>query len=134
MIAVEADAQARPFWDGVERGELRLQRCGGCGQAVFSPRAVCSECSAGRLDWFTARGTGTVHGCAVAHRAVGAFAAQDPFTVALVDLDEGVRMMTRIVESAEVDIGDRVELRATRLGSAGAPVLPCFRVTGRRTG
>lgn len=131
MVAIEADAQGRPFWDGIARGELRLQRCGECGQAAFSPRAVCSDCVGGRLDWFTARGTGTVHSCAAAHRAFGALGERVPFTVALVDVDEGVRMMSRIVESAQVGIGDRVELRATLLGGADAPALPCFRVTRR---
>ncbi|MBE9375867.1 Zn-ribbon domain-containing OB-fold protein [Saccharopolyspora sp. HNM0983] len=129
MVGIEADAETRPFWDGVERGELRLQRCADCGRAVFYPRSVCPGCFGQRLDWFTARGTGTVHSWTVAHRAFGAFAGQAPFTVALVDVDEGVRMMTRIVESAQVDIGDRVELRVTRLGGADAPALPCFRVT-----
>ncbi len=123
------DADTAPYWEGVSAGELRLQRCGACGLAVFYPRAVCPHCGGDRLSWFTAAGTGTVYSYTVVHRAFGEFAAQAPFTVALVDLDEGVRMMTRIVGPSAarpggVHIGQRVRMEVARVGDAE---LPCFR-------
>ncbi|MEV0084613.1 Zn-ribbon domain-containing OB-fold protein [Saccharopolyspora sp. NPDC050642] len=145
MVQIIPDAETRPFWDGIAAGELRIQRCADCEAAVFYPRSVCPGCFGDRLDWFTASGRGTVHSWTVAHKAFGEFADQAPFTVALVDLDEGPRMLTRIVgpqfqlklrahepgaDEGRVRIGDRVELVITSLGADG-PELPCFRVVAR---
>lgn len=130
MVQIKPDAETRPFWDGIDAGELRIQRCSDCASAVFYPRSVCPSCFGDRLDWFTASGRGTVYSYTIAHRAFGEFAEQAPFTVALVDLDEGPRMLTRIVSSAQVRIGDRVELEITRLGQ-DSPEVPCFRVVAR---
>ena len=120
------DADTEPYWEGIRAGQLRLQRCQACGEAVFYPRAACPHCPGGPLSWFTAAGTGTVYSYTVAHRGFGEFAGQVPFTVALVDLDEGVRMMTRIVGAGPggVRIGMRVRMQVTRVGEAD---LPCFR-------
>ncbi|WP_329436499.1 MULTISPECIES: Zn-ribbon domain-containing OB-fold protein [unclassified Streptomyces] len=125
---IVTDAESKPFWDAVTRGELLLQRCADCTHAVFPARAVCPHCFGTRLLPHTAAGTGTVHSKTVVHRAFGPFAQQTPFTIALIDLDEGVRMMSRIVGGAPVAIGDRVRLHVTRLVDApDAPELPCFR-------
>lgn len=122
------DAESKEFWDGVAVGELRIQRCETCGHAVFYPRALCPFCHSERLVWIAASGTGEVYSYTVAHRAFGEFAEQTPFTVALVDLDEGVRMLTRIIGDGvggdTVAIGDRVELEITAIGDHE---LPCFR-------
>lgn len=118
------DADTKPYWDGIAAGELRLQRCEACGEAVFYPRAVCPHCFGGPLTWFTAAGTGSVYSYTVAHRGFGDFADQTPFTVALVDLDEGVRMMTRIVGTRQVAIGMRVWMTVEQIADA---TLPCFR-------
>jgi len=118
------DADTKPYWDGIAAGELRLQRCAACGRAVFYPRAVCPHCFGGPLGWFTAAGTGRIYSYTVVHRGFGDFAGQVPFTVALVDLDEGARMMTRIVGTGDVEVGMRV--RMTVRPVAGAD-LPCFR-------
>ncbi|MEV5539059.1 Zn-ribbon domain-containing OB-fold protein [Saccharopolyspora shandongensis] len=133
MVQIIPDAETRPFWDGIAAGELRIQRCADCEAAVFYPRSVCPGCFGDRLDWFTASGRGTVYSWTVAHKAFGEFADQAPFTVALVELDEGPRMLTRIVgpqDEGRVRIGDRVELVITRLGADG-PELPCFRAVAR---
>ena len=118
------DADTKPYWDGIAAGELRLQRCEACGEAVFYPRAVCPHCFSGALTWFTAAGTGSVYSYTVAHRGFGDFAEQAPFTVALVDLDEGVRMMTRIVGTRNVAIGMRVRMTVEEIADVA---LPCFR-------
>ncbi|WP_199434631.1 Zn-ribbon domain-containing OB-fold protein [Qaidamihabitans albus] len=131
MTGINVDAESRPFWDGIAEGELRLQRCRDCARAVFYPRVFCPHCFGGRLDWFTATGAGTVYSYTVAHRAPGEFAGQVPFVVALVDLDEGVRMLTRILGAGpgDVRIDARVRLDVARLGDAeDSPELPCFRV------
>lgn len=128
-MRIAVDPQTQPFWDGIAAGELRLQRCAGCGKAVFYPRTVCPHCFGADLTWFTASGTGTIYSYTVAHRAFGEFAEQAPFTVALIDLAEGPRMLTRIVGDRPARIGAPVELAITRLGDEDSPELPCFRLT-----
>lgn len=128
LPSIVIDAESKPFWDGVALGELRLQRCRDCARAVFPARIVCPHCFGEELESLRAAGTGTVYSKTVVHRAFGAFAEHVPFTIALIDLDEGVRMMSRIVGETPVAIGDRVRLRVTRLDDAPeAPQLPCFR-------
>jgi uncharacterized OB-fold protein len=119
------DADTGPYWEGIAGGELRLQRCQACDTVVFYPRAVCPHCLASPLGWFTAAGTGRVYSYTVAHRAFGEFAGQAPFTVALIDLDEGVRMMARIVDAdpGGVRIGMPVQMVVRQIGDAD---LPCF--------
>ncbi len=118
------DAVTRPFWDGVAEGVLRLQRCAACGRHVFYPRAVCPHCMSIDLEWTEACGAGVVHSFTVVHRAPPDFRDEVPYVVALVDLDEGVRMMTRLVgvEPAGVAVGMPVEVAIQ-----GEPRLPYFR-------
>ncbi|TCP46820.1 hypothetical protein EV191_11397 [Tamaricihabitans halophyticus] len=135
MVHIVVDPESEPFWAGLLVGELRLQRCAACQRAIFYPRSVCPHCFAADLSWFTAAGTGTVYSVTVPHRAFGEFAEQAPFIVALVDVDEGVRMMTRVLaEPGSVQIGDRVRLAPNSLGGAetGEPgsVYACFEPVG----
>jgi uncharacterized OB-fold protein len=118
------DAVTQPFWDGVAEGVLRLQRCRACGRHVFYPRAVCPHCGSGDLAWVEASGAGAVHAFTVVHRAPAEYRPDVPYVVALVDLEEGVRMMTRLVdvEPAAVRVGMPVEAAIQ-----GEPRLPCFR-------
>jgi uncharacterized protein len=127
VVPIVTDAESRPYWDGLAAGELRIQRCSACGRAVFYPRAVCPHCFAGELTWIRAAGTGTVYAYTTVHRAPGGLATQVPYPVALVDLEEGVRMLTRIVGTGpdEVRIGARVRLVITPLAGEERP-LPCF--------
>lgn len=120
------DADTGPYWEGIAGGQLRLQRCEACDAVIFYPRAVCPRCLASPLRWFTAAGTGRVYSYTVAHRGFGEFASQAPFTVALVDLDEGARMMARLVDAdpGGVRIGMPVRMVVRRVGDAD---LPCFR-------
>ena len=125
-----ADADTEPYWAGIAGGELRLQRCEACQAVVFYPRAVCPHCLGSPLRWFTGAGTGRVYSYTVAHRAFGEFASQAPFTVALIDLDEGPRMMARIVDAGPggVRIGMPVRMVVREIGDAD---LPCFQPAGQ---
>ena len=90
---------ARPYWDSLRAGALQLQRCGGCGRFVFYPRVHCPHCGGRDLTWTPASGRGRLHSFCVPQRHPNpAFQADLPYVVALVDLDEGVRMMTTLVE------------------------------------
>ncbi len=106
------NADTEPFWAGCAQGELRLQRCRACGQAQFPPRAFCAKCHASAPSWETASGRGRVVSHTRVHRAPSAgFKAETPYVVALVDLDEGPRMMLRLQGAAVAEIGASVEIR-----------------------
>jgi uncharacterized protein len=118
------DAVTRPFWEGIAGGVLRVQRCRACGRHVFYPRAVCPHCTSGELGWVEAGGAGRVHSFTVVHRAPPEYRDDVPYVVALVDLEEGVRLMTRLVdvEPAAVSVDMPVEVAIQ-----GEPRLPYFR-------
>lgn len=103
---------SQPFWDGTRERRLLLQRCPQCHRSVWYPRAVCPTCLGDALEWSEASGRGTVYAISVHHRAPAAELADFvPYVVALVDLDEGVRLMTNVVgvEPAGVHVGQRVQ-------------------------
>jgi len=109
------DTQA--YWDGAKEGRLLLQQCRDCGKHQFYPRGVCSHCLSSNLDWVEASGRGRVYTFTVCHRAPHpGFGAEVPFVIAVIDLAEGVRMMSNIVDcdpkSVRVDMPVKVTFRA----------------------
>lgn len=120
------DADTAPFWEGVSAGVLRIQECDRCGTRIFYPRLVCPNCLSSELTWIDSSGQGTVYSFTVVHRAPPGFEEEAPFAVALIDLDEGVRLMGRL-DSASPRIGARVHA-AFRPNSDGL-ILPYFRET-----
>jgi uncharacterized OB-fold protein len=118
------DGDSKVFWEGVAQGKLLIQRCDACQRFIFYPRSICPHCFADTLSWVEAQGTGTIYSYTVVHRAFGPFAGQTPFVVAIVELTEGVRMMTRIT-SSEPGAGARAtngsESAGTRLPARAAP-------------
>lgn len=83
------------FWEGTRRGELRLQRCSHCSQVYFPPRPFCPSCSSREVTHFAASGRASLHSYVISHRSVPGFDA--PYAIAVVELEEGPRMMTNIV-------------------------------------
>jgi uncharacterized OB-fold protein len=108
------DSESRPYWDALKQHRLTLKRCQDCGKHHFYPRALCPHCHSDAHEWVDARGTGTIYSFTIARRPAGpAFKADTPYVVAVVELDEGARMMTNIV-TADVDavrIGQRVSVQ-----------------------
>lgn len=92
------DPDSAPFWEGAAEGELRYQRCRDCDTAIFYPRALCPACGTPDPHWHVSAGNGVVYACSVIHRAPPAYADEAPYVVALIDLDEGFRMMSRVVD------------------------------------
>lgn len=93
------------FWEATRDKQLVLQHCGACDRAIWFPRHVCPHCSATELGWRPASGTGSVYAFSVQYRpGLPQLKDRVPYTVALVDLAEGVRMMTNIVGCAPDDV------------------------------
>ncbi|TAL33169.1 MAG: Zn-ribbon domain-containing OB-fold protein [Spirochaetes bacterium] len=101
------------FWEGTRQGKLLIQTCKACNAIIFYPRKACPECWSDKLDWIEASGKGTVYTFSTAYSMVEPrFMDELPYTIAYVDLDEGIRMMTRIIgcDPKEIKIGMKVEV------------------------
>ncbi|PPR19724.1 MAG: hypothetical protein CFH40_02224 [Alphaproteobacteria bacterium MarineAlpha10_Bin3] len=91
--------ETQPFWDGTKAGELKLQRCGDCNHVYFPARPFCPSCSSRKVDWFTASGRARLYSYVINHRAPPGFEA--PYVIAVVELEEGPRMMTNLIDCAQ---------------------------------
>jgi uncharacterized protein len=98
----------QPYWDGLNEGHLRLQRCADCGKVRHYPRPMCDACYSMNVAWMDASGRGQVHSWTVTHHAFHpGFKSELPYTLVTVDLDEGVRMQAQIrrLDASELRIG-----------------------------
>ncbi len=112
--------EIQPFWDAAAAGRLVIKRCAACGQAHHYPRVLCPFCSSDRTEWQNVSGRGTIYSFSVMRRV------PVPYALAYVTLEEGVTMMTNIVDC---------DLDAIRIGQAvkvvfkptdGGPPVPMF--------
>ncbi len=99
----------RPFWEGCQQGKLLLQQCSMCNHYQFYPRLYCMQCGSDSIRWVEATGRGSIYSYTIIHQNKSPeFVHDTPYNVALVQLEEGPRMMSNIVE---VDAGElRVDL------------------------
>jgi uncharacterized OB-fold protein len=119
----------QPFWEATGRHQFLLQRCGACGTYIFYPRANCLNCGSTDLGWQEASGRGTVHTFTIPRRPTHrAFNGVPPIVLAIVELAEGPRVTTNIVECEpeDVSVGMAVELTWDETGDDGI-ALPLFR-------
>jgi uncharacterized protein len=101
--------ESQPFWDGLARHELLVQRCGSCGRCWFPPGNRCQHCWSDRHAWERVSGRGRVHSFTVFRRAYAAeLADQLPYVVGVVELEEGPRLITNVVGVEPDDV--RVDL------------------------
>ncbi|MBI5445910.1 MAG: Zn-ribbon domain-containing OB-fold protein [Deltaproteobacteria bacterium] len=122
------DDDSRSFWEGAREQRLMIQRCGDCGKAVFYPRCICPHCFSEKLSWIQASGRGRIHSYTVVHRALPPFKDQTPYVVALIDLEEGVRMISRVVsDRRQVAIDKPVSVVYVKVDDE--VTLPCFEVS-----
>jgi len=113
------------FWDAVREHRLLIQRCTGCGALRHPPRPMCPQCHALAWDTVEASGRGTVFSFVMPQHPQFPF-MEYPYIVALIELEEGTRLVTNIVGTApeEVDIGMPVQLIFEEFD--GGVVLPQF--------
>lgn len=92
----EPTPETKHFWDGCKEGKLLLQRCPDTGKAYFPPRPFSPYTGNRNVEVFQASGRATLHSYVIHHRAVPGFTA--PYAIAVVELEEGPRMMTNIID------------------------------------
>ncbi|MEU9452050.1 OB-fold domain-containing protein [Streptomyces sp. NPDC048277] len=102
----EPDAFTRPYWQAAAEGRLLLRRCRSCGRAHHYPREFCPHCWSEDVIWEPATGRATLYTWSVVHRNdLPPFGGRVPYVAAVVDLAEGPRMMTELVDAPEPRAG-----------------------------
>jgi uncharacterized OB-fold protein len=127
----EPTPETQHFWDGCKAGELRLQRCRDCTQTYFPPRPFCPECGGRAVEVFAASGRARLHSYVISHRPPPWLkeAPKEPQSIAVVELAEGPRMMTNIVDCPQTPEALRLDmaLEVTFEQASETIALPLFR-------
>ena len=107
------NSESKEFWEGCHRHELLIQRCLACSTFRHYPRIICPNCGSWDTQWVKVSGKGKVYSWTVAHQAFHpGFADDVPYASVIVELAEGVRMMTNIIDANpdELYVGMPVEV------------------------
>jgi len=120
ILAPEANPETRPFLEAATAGRLLIGTCKACGKPHYYPRALCPFCGSDATEWVAASGRGAVYSYSVMRRL------PVPYALAYVTLDEGVTMMTNIVDCDldAIRIGQRVKV--VFKPTEGGPPVPMF--------
>lgn len=118
------------FWEGTRLGELRLQACRHCGHTYFPPRPFCPKCASKEVEVTRSSGRGTLHSYVISHLPAPGF--EPPYTIAVVKLEEGPKMLTNIVgtpcDPALLKLDDPVEVTFEIINEQ--ITLPMFSIAG----
>ncbi|MFT7599857.1 MAG: putative OB-fold protein [Acidimicrobiales bacterium] len=109
----EANLETQPFWDAAAEGRFVLPVCDSCSEAIWYPRVFCPHCGGSDVTWTDSAGTGTIYSFTVVERGQGRWREHSPYVLAYIELDEGPRMMSNIIEANPDDlaIGQPVSVR-----------------------
>lgn len=122
------DAETQPFWDAAREGKLLLRRCATCGEAHYYPRPFCPKCWSGDVTWEEASGAATLYTWSVVHRNdLPPFPERVPYVAAVVDLAEGPRMMTNVVDCEFDDLEVGMTLAVAYREISDEVTIPVFR-------
>ena len=120
-----------PFWEACKAHKLLLQQCGICAQVQFYPRSICTTCMSNELGWLEARGCGTVYSYSTVHRALlPGFEEDLPYVVTMIELQEGVRLLSQIVGCAPEDVSIGLAVEVVFEAMPDGIVLPMFHPAG----
>jgi uncharacterized OB-fold protein len=129
MTAPIPTPETAPFWEAARQGHLRLPRCNSCRELIFYPRPFCPRCHHDEVTWEELSGRATLHTYVICHHRAGRGRGADaPYVLAIVELEEGPRMMTNVVgvepvpESLILDMPLQVEF-----AERGDERVPVFR-------
>ena len=120
------NSETKPFWDATLEGKLLLPKCNACSTVIWYPRAFCPVCSSFDINWIEASGRGKIYTFTINRRGQGPYETV-PSVLAYVELDEGPRMLTNIVdcEFENVKVGMPVQVVFQDTGKGAA--LPRFK-------
>lgn len=127
----ELTSVSKPFYAAARQRKLLIQRCTRCAQVIFYPKFYCPNCLSGDLDWFESRGRGKVYSFTVVHSAAPeAFKLAIPYVIGVIDLDEGVRMLSWIVDCEHDSLACDMAVEVTFRDLDADVALPMFRPLG----
>lgn len=122
------DEESKGYWEACQRRELVVQRCGSCGQLRHYPRALCPSCLSDAVEWVRCSGRGTVYTFTVTHQnQAPGFRDQLPYVLAYVELAEGVRLLTNIVDCTPEAVRIGMPVEVVFEDATPAVTLPKFR-------
>ena len=103
---VIVNSENKPYWEGAAKGQLLIKKCNDCGKVHYYPRSICPHCFADNTAFVEASGDGVIYSYSVTRQA------KPPYVIAYVTIDEGVSMLTNIVDCdvEKVHIGQRVKV------------------------
>lgn len=116
------------YQQALAQGQFLIQRCGACSHAVFYPRMICPHCGSDKLAWEAPSGRGTVYSTTVVRRKPE---AGGDYNVALIDLEEGVRLMSRVDDVAPDAVRIGMAVQAKVLAREGGSLLVFVAQGGR---
>jgi uncharacterized OB-fold protein len=120
IAAPPVNPETQAFWDATAQGKLLYKKCAACGEPHFYPRPHCPFCFSDKVEWQEASGRGTIYTYSVMRRA------SVPYAIAYVELVEGPRMMTNIVDCNLDKIAIGQPVRLVFKPSEGGPPVPMF--------
>lgn len=97
-IVPKPTPETKPYWDAAKQHQLTIQHCLDCDRYYFYPRPLCRHCLSRNVEWSQVSGRGKLHTYVISHRAGRSAPLPAPYVVGIVELDEGPRMMTNIVD------------------------------------
>ena len=115
-----SNAENKPFFDAAREGRLLLKHCLACGELHYYPRAVCPFCSSERTEWVDARGRGRIYSYSVMRRV------ETPYAIAYVTLEEGVTMLTNLVDCDLDRLRIDAPVRLVFKPAEGGEMIPMF--------
>jgi hypothetical protein len=119
--APAVNPEVKPFFDAAAQGRLLLKYCAACGTFHHYPRALCPFCFSDRTEWRQATGEGAVYTYSVLRRGVPV-----PYCIAYVTLDEGVSMLTNIVDCDLDGVTVGMKVKVVFKPTDGGPPVPMF--------
>lgn len=111
-MAPPVNPDSQKFWDATSENRLLLPRCDACSTVIWYPREFCPACGSLEVSWFEASGRGSVYSFSIVRKGENMYAGSAPYVLAYVELEEGPRIMTNIVdcEVEAVAIGQAVSV------------------------
>ena len=120
------DGDSKKFWDGCNNEQLLIQCCDDCNRYIYYPRIVCPHCMSSNISWHESKGTGKIYSYTIVRFGPPGFEEDVPYISALVELDEGVRMISNLVECDLEDIKCDIPVEVT-FKPQGTVKLPVFK-------